>query len=330
MFGLCSTFVSNVLDNCSDFTRRMFCLSRLKMGMFWLCSTYISIMLVLGFVFLDHNWVWFDCARRVFWLFPAKLGKFRLWSKFVSIVLMKIDHILTHIFRSFWQNGHTSTVLDLCFDSARLRFCFSRSQLGMVRLCWKYVSTFLIKVGHFLTVLNLCFDIAWPLFRRSRPKMAIIWLCSIFVLFFSIYVWLRLTCFLILLAKNGNILIVLDVCCDYCQSMFQFFPSKLGMFRLWFKYVSVFMIKMGIFWLCSTCGLDFLDLSFDCARPFFRLFRPKWAIFDCARPMFRLLSTYVSIFFDLNLICLDCARPLFRLCSTIALTLLGLCFVFHG
>ena len=200
------------------------------------------------------------------------------------------------MFRSFWQNGHTSTVLDLCFDSARLRFCFSRSQLGMIRLCWKYVSTFLIKVGHFLTVLNLCFDIAWPLFRRSRPKMAIIWLCSIFIMFFSIYV---LTAF--------------DLFFDFIGQKWEHFDCARRMLRLLLKYVSIFFFKIGyvstmiqvcfgfhdqkghILTVLNLC-FDILDLSFDCARPFFRLFRPKWAIFDCARPMFRLLSTYVSIF----------------------------------
>ena len=274
-------YVSTVLDDCSDFTRPMFCLSRLKMGMFWLCSTYISIMLDSGFVFLDHNWVCFDCARRVFWLFPSKLDKFRLWSKYVLIVLMKVGHILTHMFRSFWQNAHISTVLNLCSDYACCIFWLVRSKVGMFRLsrskfgrfwlCSTFVLIMLDVCFDFLDHNWVCFDCARPIFRLSRPEIGMFGLCSKYVLLFSI--------------ETGYVLTMLDICFDYARHMLRLSWSELG-----------------IFWLCSTYVSTFLDLlCFD-------FLVQKWAYFDCARPKFRLCSTYVSYFLDQNWVGFDCAR----------------------
>ena len=122
----------------------------------------------LCFDFLDLST---DCARPVFWLFWPKWAIFdcaRPMFRLFRFFLIKIWYVWTMVEVCFGfpdQNGHILTVLNLYFDDVWLRFYFF-SQLGMIRLCWKYVSTFLIKVGH-LRQCSICFDYGWSMFRFS-------------------------------------------------------------------------------------------------------------------------------------------------------------------
>ena len=154
-FRLCSTYVSTfltkvgyvltVLDLCLDFldqswvrfdcARPISRLSRPKLGMFRLCSTYVSTfstkvgyvstVLDLGLDFIDQSWVCFDCARPMSRLSLPKLGTFRLCSAYASTFSTKV--------------GYVSTVLDLCLD--------------------------------FLEQSWVCFDCTCPMSRLFRPKL---------------------------------------------------------------------------------------------------------------------------------------------------------------
>ena len=393
MFRLCSTYastfstkvgyVSTVLDLCLDFldqswvcldcARPMSRLSRQKLGMFRLCSTYVSTfspkvgyvstVLDLCFDFLDQSWECFDCARPMSRLSRSKLGMFRLCSTYVSTFSTKV--------------GYVSIVLDLCldfldkswvrFNCARPMSRLSRPKLGMFGLCSTYVSTFSIKVGYVSIVLDLCldfldkswvcFDCARPMSRLSRPKLGMFRLCSTYVSTFS--------------PKVGYVSTVLDLCFDFLDQSWECFDcarpmsrlsqSKLGMFRLCSTYVSTFSTKVGYVSIVLDLCLDFLDKSwvrFNCARPMFRLSRPKLGMFGlCSTYVstFSIKVGYVSIVLDLCLdfldkswVCFDCARPMsrlsrpklgmFRLCSTYVSTfspkvgyvstVLDLCFDF--
>ena len=122
----------------------MFRLSRPKLGMFRLCSTYVLTfqteirhVLDLCFAFPDRNWA---CARLMFRLSRPKLGMFRLCFDL--------------------------PVLHLCFDfpdrnlaCARLSRGFAFPDRNWARLMFlTYVSTFPTKIGHVSIVLHLCFD----------------------------------------------------------------------------------------------------------------------------------------------------------------------------
>ena len=328
-FRLCSTYVSTfltkvgyvltVLDLCLDFldqswvrfdcARPISRLSRPKLGMFRLCSTYVSTFSTkVGYVstvldlcldFLDKIWVCFDCARPMPRLSRQKLGMFRLCSTYVSTFSTKV--------------GYVWTVLDLCldfldqswvcFDCARPMPRLSRQKLGMFRLCSTYVSTFSTKVGYVWTVLGLCldfldkswvcFDCAPPMSRLSRPKLGMFGLCSAYVSTFS--------------TKVGYVSTVLDLCFDFLDKSWVCFDCappmprlsrpKLGMFRLCSTYVSTFSTKVGYVSTVLDLCLDFLDkiwVCFVCARPMSRLSRPKLG-------MFGLRSAYVSTFSTLSL-----------------------------
>ena len=355
MFRLCLTYistfstkvgyVSTVLGLCLDFldqswvffdcARPMPRLSRQKLGMFRLCSTYVStfstkvgyVWTVLGLCldFLDQSWVCFDCAPPMSRLSRPKLGMFRLCLTYVSTFSTKV--------------GNVSTVLDLCldfldqswvcFDCARPLSRLYRQKLGMFRLCSTFVSTFSTKVW-------ACFDCARPMPRLSRQKLGMFRLCSTYLSTFSTkvgYVWTVLGLCLDFLDQSW-------VCFDCAPPMSRLSRPKLGMFRLCSTYVSTFSTKVGNVSTVLDLCLDFLDQSwvcFDCARPISRLSRPKLGCLDCARPlsrlsrsklgMFRLCSTYVSTFstkvgyvwtvlglcldfLDQSWVCFDCARPM--------------------
>ena len=341
MFRLCATYVSNfstkvgnvstVLDLCFDFldqswvcfdcARPMFRLSRPKLGMFRLCSTYVSTfstkvgyvltVLVLCLDFLDQSWACFDCARIMSRHSRPKLGMFRLCSAYVLTFSTKV--------------GYVSTVIDLCldfldqswecFDCARPMSRLSRPKLGMFRLCSTYVSTFSTKVGYVSTVLDLCldfldkswvcFDCARPMSRLSRPKLGMFRLCSTYASTFSTKVGYVSTVLDLCLDFLDQSWVCLDcarpmsrlsrqswVCFDCAPPMSRLSRPKLGMFRLCSTYVSTFSTKVGNVSTVLDLCLDFLDQSwvcFDCARPRSRLYRPKLG-------MFRLCSTYVSPF----------------------------------
>ena len=358
MFGLCSAYVSTfstkvgyvstVLHLCLDFlaqgwvcfdcARPMFRLSRPKLGMFRLCSTYVSTfstkvgyvstVLDLGLDFIDQSWVCFDCARPMSRLSLPKLGVFRLCSTYVSTFSIKVGYVLTVLFLclDFLDQSWA------CFDCARIMSRLSRPNLGMFRLCSAFVSTFSTKVGNVSTVLDLCldfldqswvcFDCVRPMSRISRPKLGMFRLCSIYVSTFS--------------TKVGYVSTVLVLCLDFLDQSWACFDCarimsrlsrpKLGMFRLCSAYVLTFSTKVGYVSTVLDLCLDFLDQSwkcFDCARPMSRLSRPKLG-------MFRLCSTYVSTFstkvgyvstvldlyldfLDQSWVCFDCARPMPRL-----------------
>ena len=138
----------------------MFRLSRTKLGLFPLCSTYvltfpnkighISIVLDLYFDFPDQNWA---CARLMFRLSKPKLG---MCSTYVSTIQTELGHVLDLCFHFPDQN----------WTCARFVFRLSRPKLGM---CSTYFSTFQTKIGH---VLDLCFnfpDQKWACFDCARP-----------------------------------------------------------------------------------------------------------------------------------------------------------------
>ena len=374
MFRLCSAYVltfstkvgyvSTVIDLCLDFldqswecfdcARPMSRLSRPKLGMFRLCSTYVSTFSTkVGYVstvldlcldFLDKSWVCFDCARPMSRLSRPKLGMFRLCSTYASTFSTKLGMFRlcsTYVSTFSTKVGYVWTVLGLCTRLSRqswdmFRLCstyvstFSR-KLGMFRLCSTYVSTFSTKVGNVSTVLDLCLDFldqSWVCFDCARPRS-------------QLY-----------RPKLG----MFRLCSKLCLATFS---TKVGTFSSCARnYVSIFSIKveyvLSVLFLC----LDFLDQSwacFDCARIMSRLSRPKlghmfrtvlglcldfldqsWVCFDCARPLSRLsrpklghVSTVLDLcldFRDQSRVCLDCARPksrlsrpklgMFRLCAT--------------
>ena len=146
MFGPCSRYVSTVLEVCLDRAR----------GMFRPCSRYVSTVLevcstVLEVCFDRARYVWtvlevcLDRARGMFRPFFDSLGMFRPCSRYVRARGM---------FRARAQgmfgpcsSVDVSTVLEVCFDRARLcstvlKVCFDRAG-GMFRPCSRYVSTVL-------------------------------------------------------------------------------------------------------------------------------------------------------------------------------------------
>ena len=251
----------------------------------------------VGFEFLEQNWINYDNVWRMFRLSRPKMDIIRLCSTIFSNFSTFLA--LSNLFFDFLgQNGHTSTVLDLCFNTARLMFWLSRSKLCMFRVCSNFVSTeldkyfdcarrmfrlyFFVNFGYVLIV----FDLFFHILNQIGYVSTILEVCSDFLdqswayykcvqLFFR----LCLTYVLTFWAKNKHILTVLDLVCDYCRRMFRFSRSKLGMFGLSSTFVS----------MCSTNVLIVLDLLF--------VFRgQKWAYFDYAEPMFWLCSTYVLTF----------------------------------
>ena len=371
MFGLCSSYVSTfstkvgyvstVLDLCLDFldqswvcldcARPMSRLSRQKLGMFRLCSTYVSTFSTkVGYVstvldlcldFLDQSWVCFDCARPMSRLSRPKLGMFRLCSTYVSTFSTKVGYVSTVL-------GLCLDFLDqswVCFDCARPMSRLSRPKLGMFGLCSAYVSTFSTKVGYVSTVLDLCldfldqswvcFDCARPMSRLSRPKLGMFRLCSTYVSTFSTKSWVCFDCARPMSRLSRPKLGMVDCARTYvstfsrklgmfrlCRPMSRLSRQKLGMFRLCSTYVSTFSTKVGYVSTVLDLCLDFLDQSWvclDCARPMSRLSRQKLG-------MFRLCSTYVSTFSTKVGYVSSCARPMsrlsrpklgmFRLCST--------------
>ena len=151
MFRLCSTYVSTLLDLILK-VLELFRNSRPKLGMIRMCSIYASTRL--------------DCTRPMF----------RLCS---TSVLTVLDYLLTALGICFeWarlmfplRSTYVSSALGICFDCARPMFRFSRPQLGMfrcarlcldcarlwLRLCLTCFLTFSTEVGYDSTVLDLHF-----------------------------------------------------------------------------------------------------------------------------------------------------------------------------
>ena len=118
-------------------SRPMFWLSRAKLGMFRMCSTYVSTVLDLCF----------DCARPMFRLSQPKLGLFRLCSIYVSTFSTYVSTFWTSVLTFSTKIDYASTFSTYVLTFSTYVLTFS-TKIGMFWLCAP------LKINCFSTVKN--------------------------------------------------------------------------------------------------------------------------------------------------------------------------------